>query len=169
MSLTFDPSQPKLLLLIFFFFLFVSQWPWIDNKFPNSQLWKFAFQNPLQGLAGMLLMGLQSVLVFHFLSWGVDLELAPIRSTFQSRLGDTLNNPCRTSVLPNALGGTRNEFHELLMRIWNRAFNNPCTCLFSGWNSHSKGRQERGCPHWEAPWVITNKIKRWEIQGQNTS
>lgn len=43
------------------------------------------------------------------------------------RLGDTLNKPLlHAGVLPNAWGGTRNEFHELLMLIRNRAFNNSC-------------------------------------------
>lgn len=88
---------------------------------------------------------------------GVDLELAPIHCAFQSTLGDTLNKPLlHAGVLPNAWGGTRNEFHELLMLIRNRAFNNSCPHLFSGWSSHSKGGQEAVLTEQPQKWSLTN-------------
>lgn len=150
---------------------FVSHWPWIKNKVSNPQLWSLHFKTPFRGCPRPW-MGEQSVLVFSLpLGWwwwgvrgavkltkweqGVDLELAPIHCAFQSRLGDTLNKPLlHAGILPNASGGTRNEFHELLMLVWSRAFNNCFPHLFSGWSSHSRGGQEA---------VLTEKPRKWSL------
>lgn len=108
----------------------MSRWPRIVEEVPNPQCWRFAFQKTLQQPARRTA-GLQSACLFTSSGRGaarqlekgaggrgVDLELAPLHSAFQSRLGDTLNKPSLLSgVSPSASGGTGDERHELLMLI----------------------------------------------------